>query len=109
MLHQKTIEAAQALKAQKLADDITNVTTNGIDATEALNRFIFNPATDESVDHEYILLENPTITIQCCAYDGQLDYCVNEHGGEGGDFWFMDHGTFSTLTEAKMKALKVAS
>lgn len=69
-----------------------------------MTHFVFNPATDESTDAEYILIGHPNVTIQVAPYAG--GYCVNE--------WLPDedamqhHGEFRSLAAAKRKALTVA-
>lgn len=69
-------------------------------------RFVFNPASDESVDDEYVLL-GTQVTIQVAPYMGAREkYGVNK--------WLPDeeamewHGNFPTLKAAMAKALEVA-
>lgn len=80
-----------------------------LNTSELKTEFVFNPASDETVDPEYVLLRNPNISIQCSAFDGCLDYCVNEHGGEGAGFWMKMHGDYKSLTKAMSKAIQIAS
>jgi hypothetical protein len=66
--------------------------------------FVFNPARDETVDAEYVLIGHPNVTIQIAPYAG--GYFVDE--------WLPDeeamlhHGVFRSLAAAKHEALKVA-
>lgn len=74
--------------------------------TDLNSQFVFNRASDDSVDSEYVLLANTSVTIQCAPYAG--GYVVNDHGGEGADFWCRDHGIHRSLDAAMQRALKVA-
>jgi hypothetical protein len=70
--------------------------------------FIFVPASDESVDDEYVMktpdYENTDFSIQCCPYAG--GYSVNQHHFEDGKLTAMtDHGTFKSLKAAQTKAI----
>jgi hypothetical protein len=70
--------------------------------------FLLQPADDDSVDAEYELRKpdysETGITIQDGrAYGGR--WSVNEHGGEGDDFWVRHIREFRSLKEAKAFAL----
>lgn len=74
-------------------------------------RFVFVPAEDESVDDSYELVGGDVeVSIQCAPYAG--GYGVNSYchasPGDGGGFLMRDHGMFTNLEAARLKALEVA-
>ena len=70
-----------------------------------MSLFRYEPAEDESVDPQYVLISNPNITIQDATAYG-LGWCVNEWIEEP-DPCSKPHGIFKTLEAAKAAALAV--
>lgn len=73
----------------------------------ATNAFRYEPAEDESVDAQYVLIANPNITIQDARSYGGV-WCVNEWV-DGVDPCSIIHGQFATLAGAERKALAIAA
>jgi hypothetical protein len=67
--------------------------------------FRYEPAEDDSIDDQYVLVSNTNITIQDArSYGG--DWSVNEWV-DGTDPYSLSHGSFKTLKAAQAAALAI--
>lgn len=70
-------------------------------------KFRYEPAEDESVDAQFVLISNPNVTIQDARAYG-CGWCVNEWI-ETPNQGSLDHGSFRSFAAAKAKAISVAA
>lgn len=102
------LAAKATAKAMYILSTITLLDAEADDEPAAPS-FTFVAAADPSVeDSVWVLDQDKSWSVQDASAYG-AGFSVGQTGGEGKDFWLIDHGCFPTLEAAKAECVRLAT